>query len=205
MKRHPAIGWVRADGLPAEADLQEMLKLRRRVEELEQAVDSQRRGPPPGTEELMQGEDRFKFKYSFDARDPETYESMNYDATTSVTWNRVFALVAPKLITEAAEAAVRSTIRAGLETEARAWLAKDKTVKGMDLREFKIGSEDVDTILVQLRALGLIEESKRKRSVHDKGAYWVLTPYGDNQMVVLRAMRKTPAAGTSAGSSQGSS
>jgi hypothetical protein len=46
--------------------------------------------------------------------------------------------------------------------------------------------------MVQLRALGLIKENDRKRSVKDTGTYWTLTPYGNTLMVQLRAVRREP-------------
>jgi hypothetical protein len=40
--------------------------------------------------------------------------------------------------------------------------------------------------------MGSITKSERikKRSAGDTGAYWSLTPYGDNVMTKLRAMRR---------------
>ncbi|KAB8066887.1 DUF4062 domain-containing protein [Janthinobacterium violaceinigrum] len=50
--------------------------------------------------------------------------------------------------------------------------------------------DDFQTIKIQLRALGLITKSTRSRSVKDTSTYWTLTPYGDNVMLQLRAIRK---------------
>ena len=36
-------------------------------------------------------------------------------------------------------------------------------------------ADDFGTVLVQLRALGLIQKSDRKRSIADKGTYWTLS------------------------------
>jgi hypothetical protein len=47
---------------------------------------------------------------------------------------------------------------------------------------------DLDTVVVQLRTLGLIAKSERKRGVNDKGTYWTLTPYGDTHLTALRAI-----------------
>jgi len=49
---------------------------------------------------------------------------------------------------------------------------------------------DFQTILVQFRALGLIQQSFRTRSVKDTATYWTLTKYGDRVMTWLRAIRK---------------
>ncbi len=47
-----------------------------------------------------------------------------------------------------------------------------------------------DTMIVQFRALGLIQKSKRNRSVKDKKTYWCLTEKGDNLLVGLKAIKK---------------
>ncbi|EDU5982372.1 forkhead box transcription factor, partial [Salmonella enterica subsp. enterica serovar Aberdeen] len=55
----------------------------------------------------------------------------------------------------------------------------------------KVSNSDFQTIKVQFRALGLIIKSEKSRSVKDKGTYWTLTPYGENLMTTLRAIKKT--------------
>ena len=60
VKRHPATGWVRADRVPAESTVAEILKLRNRIAELEQSAEADKTHPPEGTEHLMQGDDEFE-------------------------------------------------------------------------------------------------------------------------------------------------
>lgn len=45
-------------------------------------------------------------------------------------------------------------------------------------------------ILVQFRALGLIEESIKNRLVKDKGNYWKLSNFGKQTMTKLIAIKK---------------
>ncbi|MNT32864.1 hypothetical protein D3C72_1687660 [compost metagenome] len=58
------------------------------------------------------------------------------------------------------------------------------------LRNFKVDDHDYQTIKIQLRALGLIAKSEKARSVKDAGTYWTLTPYGDQVLTGLRAIRR---------------
>jgi len=58
------------------------------------------------------------------------------------------------------------------------------------LNTIEIQDEEFGTLIVQLRALGLIEKSERNRSVKDKATYWKLTAYGDQHLTTLRAIRK---------------
>ena len=57
-------------------------------------------------------------------------------------------------------------------------------------RNFAVAARDEQTIKIQLRALGLIEQSKKTRSVKDTRTFWSLTPYGDAVLVQFRAIRK---------------
>lgn len=194
IKRHPAIGWVRADLVPTDATVREVLNLRERVASLEAELNRVRTEAPPGTEELMHGEDTFRLEYECVALPPDGSYSDRRDASgnTRPTWDEIFAGVAPVLINEASEGDLRRAFKRHFERIARADLEGDKKLKDWSLDRFSFKDEDLDTCLVQLRALGLIKESDRKRSVSDTSKYWALTPYGDRLMVQLRALRRQP-------------
>ena len=51
-------------------------------------------------------------------------------------------------------------------------------------------SEDFYTILIQFSSLGLIAKSEKKRGIKDTNVYWTLTPYGYNEMIKLKAVKK---------------
>ena len=46
------------------------------------------------------------------------------------------------------------------------------------------------SILIQFKALGLIEKSIRKRLLKDGSTYWKLTNKGDHEITKLRAIPK---------------
>lgn len=184
VKRHPAIGWVHADQVPTDATLSELLVLRKRISELETMAETDRTKPPKGTEGLMQGEDTFEINFEFSA--PESH----YTGRISPSWNQIFAAVAPSMIIEASDYDLRGTFRDSFEQLARQQYQKDKTLKGKNLWGFKFKDDEIDTCIVQLRALGQIRESLRQRSVKDTQKYWALTPHGDYLMVQLRAIRR---------------
>ena len=203
VKRHPAVGWVRANQVPSGATISDILTLRTRVQELESQLEAERTGPPAGSEELQQGDEIFEIEFSFTARVPGErypYESdLKYAATIEPSWNEIFAAVAPRLINEASDSNLRAAFRSFFTQVAISDFENDKDLKGKNLRDFEFGNEQIDTCIVQLRALGLVEENQRKRSVRDTGTYWTLTPYGDHQMVILRALRRTPTRSRKAG------
>lgn len=196
IKRQPAIGWVRADTVPTGATLAEVLKLRNRIGELEAETAKLQEGPPAGTELLSSGEDELEAHCDFTVRDPtDSYpydKDRKYSATINVTWNGIFAAVAPRMINECGNSALTDGIKEYFTREGRKLFQPQKGLKGKTLREFIWRNPEVETCIVQLRALGLIRESDRKRSLKDTGTYWTLTPYGNLLMVQLRAVRKIP-------------
>lgn len=89
------------------------------------------------------------------------------------------------MMAEASERTIDKALARGVAKRVRPSLAD----------EYSVGVEDdcLNTIIVQMRALGLIMRGKRSRSVKDTSAYWVLTPYGDAVMTRLRAIRSQQA------------
>lgn len=193
VKRHPTVGWVRADKVPAEATVANVLALKSRIAELEQEVTASREQPPPGTENLAQGEDQFQLHLSFTSR-PRSYpygdEVQEYHSSIAPSWNAIFAAVAPAMINEATNASLHRAFRGFFTRESLKAFQGRKDFKDHTLHDFSFQGDEIETCIVQLRALGLIKENDRKRSVKDTGTYWALTPYGNTLMVQLRAIRR---------------
>lgn len=192
IKRSPGIGWVRADQVPSRATIEDLYKAQTRIKDLESELNATVTGPPPGTEKLMQGEDEFPIDIKFQARNPKNLASTNYTATIEPTWNEIFSQISPVLMNEASEAQLLQSFKDFITTYGRDVFKDDEDLIGKSLVNFKSELSQFHTCVVQFRALGLIRESQKKRSVRDTGTYWQLTPHGDQLMVQLRALHKEP-------------
>lgn len=191
VKRHPAIGWVRADQLPSEATATEVLKLKQKIINLEEELTTSRYAPPIGSERLMQGDDIFPIKVDFTAKNSNNiFDESKYEAKISLTWNEIFAGIAPKLINETNETQLRNAFNRYFTERSKKEFNNHEELKGLKLYRFSFLASEIDTCLIQLRALGLIKESDKKRSIKDTATYWTLTPYGDRLMVQLRALSR---------------
>jgi len=186
IKRHPAIGWVRADAVPAGATVEEVLSLRNQVASLQAQLDASRTLPSPGSEDLQQGDDEFLFISHVES---PTHEHDEFE--TWVSWDKMFGLIGPALLNEATDSGLRNRIYKAL-TQCATDAARK--VHPFDKGRLDVTPDraEVDTCVIQFRALGLIKESQRKRSVTDSGKYWSLTPYGDSKLVQLRALKREP-------------
>lgn len=190
IKSTPAVGWVRANELADREATVELLQLRRRVEELQAELSRARTSAPKGSEGLAQGDDEHSIRFSFSATAPDDYQSATWSTTFNPTWNEIFSCIAPLMIHEANEPALKNALDKLAESENLERLSENTKLVGHALRSFHISQDDFQTIKVQLRALGLIAKSEKTRSVKDSGTYWTLTPYGDEIMTQLRAIRR---------------
>jgi Domain of unknown function (DUF4062) len=190
MRSTPAVGWVRANELADREATLELLQLRRRVEELQEELDKARTSAPKGSEGLAQGEEAHTFRFSFSARAPGEYQSRTWSSQFSVSWDELFSIAAPLMIAEAKEVQIKSAIDSFILDHEWRRLSDSKRFKDHGLNNFSMHSEDFQTLKVQFRALGLITKSEKNRSLKDSGTYWTLTPYGDEVMTRLRAIRR---------------
>lgn len=190
-KSNPAIGWVRGDLVPDESTTEEILKLKKRIEQLEAELSEARTEAPQGIEEFAQGEDEITIKYFFTASKSGSYQRQNYRAGFTSTWNEIFSRISPLMIDEALESDLRRGIEGFIKERETDRLRQEKSLTA--IKDVGISDDDFQTIKVQLKALNLITKSRKPRSVKDQATYWTLTPYGDSVMTKLRAIRRVAA------------
>jgi len=191
VKDKPRSGWVKASYLPSEDITKEMLELRKQIELLNIELEKAKTKEPEGTEKLSKGDDETTIEFSFTGKG-ETWEtpSQGYTSKLKCTWDQIFFEISPIMIDEALEKHLKEKINAFISNKEyeslKTLLKKEKRYP----KDFEIADSTFQTLKIQFRALGLITESVKKRSIHDKGTYWTLTPYGDTIMTRLRAIRK---------------
>lgn len=192
-KTHPAIGWVRANLVPEKDSSIEILELKREIERLQSQIENSRTQAPKGSEKLAQGDDEFIIHYTCKSNDGSTsqvFDTHSWKGVIIATWNDVFYEISPELIDEASEPLIRHVINQFVKRKGLEKYKTDKEAKGHKFREFEVNDEDFQTIKVQLRAIGLMAQSTKKRNLRDTYTYWTLTPYGDTIMTQLRAIKK---------------
>jgi len=175
MRTTPATGWVRADTVPDEKVMNEVIRLRQRVEELETLLEKTASQAPEGSDKLAQGPDLFEIFYAKRYGLDDTVQG-----SVRISWDDLFCLIAPMMIDEARESHLVQAIADGINQ-----LANSPRPVNFGPTQQSFGS-----IIVQFRALGLIVRSERKRSLKDRQTYWTLTPHGDSVMTRLLAIRK---------------
>ncbi len=206
-KAYPAIGWIRGDAQTAAESLLELNDLRKQVADLEKQLEAVRVGPPPGIDHLSQGDDPCGFKLAYTTTatiEPGGYrDTLTGAIPLTATWDRLFSAVGPHLLDEVEQKALFRQLNEWLNERYRL-VARRAAIRQVNERDpeesirtsrtvVSLSQEDFGTLIVQLKALGLVARSSRRRSVNDKGAYWTLTAYGDEHLTTLRAISRKPA------------
>ncbi|WP_314057971.1 DUF4062 domain-containing protein [Empedobacter brevis] len=191
IKDKPRPGWVKADLLPSEELTRDLLDLKNENENLKKQLISSQTIAPSGTEDFSSGNDLYSFKYNFIGRGESwDIERASYEGVIELSWDQIFAEISPLLIDETTEDNLRAKINSVIKTLQYEKVAKQLKKDKRYPDSFSINDSDFQTIKIQFRALNYMTESLKKRSIHDKKKYWTLTPYGDNVMTRLRAIKK---------------
>jgi len=205
-RQSPAIGWMRADKVATAQAIAELSAARDKIAELEADLNRLKSLPPEGSDEFSQGSDEMlldlmvKATYKRAGNIGQVKTSARLRA--SMTWDEIFGAIAPVMLVEAEQSIVkealdRGALRAigatGIEALQAEAAQLDPTI---DTSRSPLGYSGVvepdsfGTVLIQLKALGLIEMSDRRRSVSDPGNYWRLTSRGDQLAIRIRAIKK---------------
>jgi len=175
IKKVPAVGWIRANATTAE-DAVEILGLRKQIDELEKRLESL---PPVGAETLAQGADLFKLRIDYRGFGREGSLLSSVHSNVELSWNEIFNALAPFMLDRISEDDLHTHFSHFVREREEQRLCK--TYNFTKLFELRVSITSFNAIKVQLRSLGLIETH---------GKTWLLTPYGDAQMMQSLAIKR---------------
>lgn len=181
IKTNPAVGWIKSNEIVDGVAAAEILRLRKRTEELESQLTKGRHNAPPGTDQLSQGTELCTLHVSFRALRKPTYQNTRFeDYAIEVSWNDLVYDVGPMLMSPTNELSFHSALTSSCSKHLIALSQRKKDLKELDeIKSVSVSAHDFQTVKIQLRALGIIDRS---------GAMWSLTPFGDQMVTQLRAL-----------------
>lgn len=172
IKIHPRIGLVKADEISSAEANKELLQLKKEKEYLLSRIKAIEASAPDNIEDLEHGEDKFSITY-FHEENPFSDCSLDEGChTIEKTWNKLFLYLSDSLLTPKSKEQIIEILHSKLN------------IDSSDL----IDDECIQTILIQLMSLGLIETDLLKTD--GLYSYWILTPYGRKEMVRLRVRKR---------------
>jgi hypothetical protein len=185
-KQHPRSGWIRADILEGLASSDDVLHLRKENDDLRAKIAQYGLEAPRSLENLSSGNDPVELAYVCNREvinaDTGRYKKHGEETgKVSLTWDQIFKKLGPELLASNSRYWDASRGVAQLLELAALPKLKKKHI-GCRFTSFKVFSHTLDTVLLQLRALKLIELDEDKD--------WQLTPYGDNYLTSLLGVKK---------------
>ncbi len=195
LKQYPAVGWVRADRVSNLTSSDEVLGLRRRVDELEAECDRLRSSADAPAGSLACGSDRYplvvvyKRKQQQDKNGRKTWVAAGQgELAVEVSWDDVIRYLMPNMIAGVSGWEMDQLLSRMAYYYSYAPMEEAHPAERFE--EVHISGESRRTVLVHLRALKLID-------VTEGGRGWQLTEQGDRYMTKLLAVPKPAAPNSS--------
>ncbi len=190
IRKHPQEGWVRARFAMTSDVEKEIAELREQLAEAEVARLKSGKTTDEDTSVFKQGESPLKLGFHV--------VSNNYGNKTDIklesllTWDEVLREIGPKMIDEATEQELQERLALHLLFRADWDEASEQhrdEVKVIPNSKPLIFIDEWERVIVQLRAIGLIDKGQKRRQVRDSNTYFRLTDKGDRHLVRLLAER----------------
>lgn len=191
IKRHPRTGWVRADALSGDAAA-EILQLQKELNMVRTELHRVRLSPPPSAERLAQGSDTFELVYKgkiYGVRKQwnEPRPTAELNGSVKATWDEIFAAIAPEIIPEGRDSAIKSAL--GKLVRNREFARIEAEHPGSEIGNFLVAEQLARKVMMQLRALGLVELGQRQ--IEGKLVRVVLlTPLGEQKLLEVSVIRR---------------
>ncbi len=172
IKMFPAVGWVRADRVANEDLLSEMNELRKQNTQLEKTLSEIPTANPSPVADLAGLDESFELSGLY------YYEGRKSYWNAIATWRELFGYIAPYLIKHPHESAVKEILATALFKKSRSY----GNSPSLDDQIFQ-------TVLVQLRALDLVNVAYTKTVQGGMGLFWSATSQGERLTLELRTIR----------------
>ena len=190
MRKYPQEGWVRARyALTPELE-KEIAELREQLAEAEVArLKSGKAAEHDDTNVFKQGDSSVELGFQVTSRNYGKFNTLKIAAL--LTWDEIFREIGPKMIDEATEDEIRNRLEVHLMRAnwAEPHASQRDQVRAVPNPKTTIFVDEWERVIVQLRAIGLIEKGNKRRQVRDANTYFRLTDKGDRHLVRLLAER----------------
>lgn len=168
IKTNPRIGLVKADKIASEEASKELLRLKKENEVLSNQINFLSSKIPDGTENFQRGKEKYAIQYYSDEK---IYDDDVSLSEVKYTWDEIFLSISTLLLNPVTEHQIKDRLEE--------YLLGDSG---------KIHKECMLQILIQLMALKyIVSDTFKSDGLY---TYWTLTPYGREEMVKLKVIKK---------------
>jgi hypothetical protein len=178
IKTHPAIGWIRADQAGNMQLLTELNELRKEKEELSQKLADLSKTPNVEIPDLASLDETTEVFGTCTIWETGRKSSRSSSWKLSITWQEIFALIAPYLLQFPNDTKVKTELEKALfEKSAHSGYSPH------------LNDQLYQTIKIQLQTHNLVKVEYLKATGGGMGLFWRLTDAGNSLMISLRTVR----------------
>lgn len=180
IKMYPAVGWVRASYVASEDLLLELNELRKQNNELQTNLAKANIDQKPAIEGIADLDSQITLHGTHKYSPGRDYATRTESFTSTVSWRKLFSLIAPYIVEHPNDTSVKLTLAKSLHQ-----LGGERGYSAsLDDQEFK-------TVTIQLKAYGLITTKYSQTTKGGMALFWSLTKKGEQLMVESRVIRET--------------
>jgi len=176
VKTYPAVGWLRAGGVPNETLLLELNELRKQNTDLQKSVQKLASADKPLIDNIANIDSAHTFHGTYVTYHGRS-EKREFECTLS--WRELFALIAPYLVEHPNDSTV--------ELQMAKCLVEREGIRGNTSR---INDQEFKTITIQFKAYGLVRTLYTKTLQGGMALFWSLTDRGERLMLESRIIRE---------------
>lgn len=186
----PRVGWVKGDTVTSEEATQEILKLRKYVDVMNEQLAEYEQQVGIKSRSYAQGKELVSLKGCYDVTDPNSshynriIKLKDAEAKVNISWEAVIAFALPSITSLPSEQQLRNTLgrqfRDNLPPELHA------NLEPCSVEHVRLSEDSYNIVKIQLLALGYAELIDDEKSAKRK-AIWSLTKSGLRQMYRMHA------------------
>lgn len=185
IKNNPRPGWVRGDRAMTPETRAEIAELEAKIAKLEKQELEATTSPAMQLDDsFAHGEEQVELTVIHTGR--QSFRSYEEEGSLEYSWDEIFEVLGPFMLDEASEPVLRATLESHILRDIFA--ENSSWNKNWEHDDVTVSDKSWGSIIVQLRALRLITNGTKKRTVSDRAVYWKLTQAGDDYLVSLRAV-----------------
>jgi hypothetical protein len=186
----PRVGWAKGDTITNVEAAQEILKLRKHIDVLNEQMDKYEQQVGIKSRSYAQGKELVSLRGHYDVTDPNTSQYRraiklkDVETKVDISWEAVIAFALPAITSLSSEQQLRNTLgrqfRDNLPPELHA------SLEPYSVEHVRLSEDSYNTVKIQLLALGYAELIDDEKSAKRK-AVWSLTKSGLRQMYQMHA------------------
>jgi len=190
MKRNPRPGWVRADQIASTEASEEILRLRRQIDDLMLQQTTSAFVKPQGSDELAQGDEVVSVEYTLTVSDRSKgypYEKKRLIYSEKFTWTILFKTFGPLFLTKSKLSNLKLALNRALKE--RAFEMTEISFPEHEFGAASISESSLQTVTVQFVALGYLRLEMDKDESGQEVRLAELTPLGRQQLMTVTAIK----------------